>query len=105
MENYIVTAVNTFDSLHNPEWYDAGAAYIQGYDLNYLIQFRNEILSASLDDIKGFAAMIDDILSQNRVFVYGNQYIADNSTFPFSCEIDTLTLTVKDLLSVRTTGK
>lgn len=105
LESYIVTTVNAFDSLYNLEWYDAGAAYIQGYDLDYLIQFRNEILSTSQADIKEFSTIIDDVLAQNRVCVYGNQYIADKSTFPFSCEINALTLTVKEFSSIQTVGK
>lgn len=64
-------------------------------------RIRNEMLSTTVADIKGYADFVDNLVSQMRVFAVLGKSAADNAKFDFAYYADADTLSVTPQLTRR----
>lgn len=81
MQRYIIGTISKLDMPYTPqqEGNRALTYYIEKIKAEDLQKERDEILSARPEDIKGFAGMIEDVLKQNYICVYGNESIINDN--------------------------
>lgn len=94
LDAFIVSAVEQYD-----EWdymvseYGAGFA-LTGKSSEVCDKIRNEMLTTTVDDIKGYADFVDGLVGQMRVFAVLGKSAADTAKFDFAYYADGDTLAV-----------
>ena len=95
LDAFIVSAVMEYD-----EWDYKASEYGASFALkkksaDTCEKIRNEMLSATVEDIKEYADFVDDLVSQKRVFAVLGKSAADNAKFDFAYygNADTLEVT------------
>lgn len=81
MAKFIIGDVSSLDYPHGPERKGASSTedYLTGFTQEDKQQIRDEVLSTRVEDIRGFAEMIEALMSKNHYAVFGNeQKIMDN---------------------------
>lgn len=75
MDKYIIGDISSLDHPKTPEWKGAQADedYITGFTQADRQQIRDEVLSTRLEDIHGYAEMIEAIMTKNHYCVFGNE--------------------------------
>ena len=94
LDAFIVSALENYD-----KWYyddsEYGARFaITGRSSDEGDRVRNEMLSTTVEDVKGYADFIDGLVGQMRVFAVLGKSAADNAKFNFAYYADAETLTV-----------
>lgn len=94
LDAFIVSAVKEYD-----EWDYTASEYgadfaLKGKSSDDCDRIRNEMLAATVADIKGYADFIDRLVGQMRIFAVLGKSAADNAQFDFSYYADADTLAV-----------
>jgi Zn-dependent M16 (insulinase) family peptidase len=95
LDAIIVSAVEQYDKYdYTSSEYGAQSALTEK-STEDLIETRNEMLSTTVEDLRGYADFIDRLVAQNRVFAVLGKNAADNAVFPFTyyADADTLEIT------------
>lgn len=75
LDNYIISTIGAMDKPMSP--YEKGKAtdlaYFKGITQKDVEKERNEILSTTINDIKGYGELLTKIAAQNTFCVFGNQ--------------------------------
>ena len=81
MAKFIIGDISLLDYPHGPERKGASSTedYLTGFTQEDKQQIRDEVSSTRVEDIRGFAEMIEALMSKNHYAVFGNeQKIMDN---------------------------
>jgi presequence protease len=75
LRRLIIGAISDWDRPLNPDQkgYVAVQRYLRGDTLAMVQKERDEILSTTVDDLKGFAKMVEAVMAQNVLCVVGNE--------------------------------
>ncbi|WP_232696534.1 insulinase family protein [Brevibacillus daliensis] len=92
LDSIIINTVNEFDLYNSTE--DGGMQGI-GAQMHYeqfskadLERDRQEILSTTLEDLKAYAHPLEQLISEKKIFIQGNQTMVDQSGIKFESIID-----------------
>ena len=61
---------------------------LKGYDEEYFKRTRSEIFATTIDDVRGFAPMLQKILDQSLLCVYGNEGMIEKEKSLFTSTIE-----------------
>jgi Zn-dependent M16 (insulinase) family peptidase len=75
LRRLIIGTISNWDRPLNPnqKGYVAVHRYLKGDTLAMLQKERDEILGTTVEDLKGFAKMVEDVMAQNVLCVVGNE--------------------------------
>ncbi|MDD2228911.1 MAG: insulinase family protein [Candidatus Cloacimonetes bacterium] len=75
MDKYIIGEVSTLDYPNTPETMGikADEDYITGFTHEDRQQIRDEVLSTKVEDIRGYADMVEAIMNKNHYAVFGSE--------------------------------
>lgn len=82
LEAIIIATVHTFDQRHKASDYYAMDADLSGNTRARLAAHREEILKTTIKDVQAFAAFLEEMITQQRIFAYTNPDGAQ-TTVPF----------------------
>lgn len=99
LDAYIVPAVKEFDEYYYSNSEYGAQSSFTGQNAEYLSRIRNEMLSTTVDDLRGYAGLIDELIAQNGVFAVTGKADADSSGIDFAYYGNAETLTVTPCLT------
>ena len=99
LDAYIVPAVKEFDEYYYSNSEYGAQSSLTGQSSEYFSRIRNEMLSTTVDDLRGCADLIDDLIAQNGVFAVTGKADADSSEIDFAYYGDAETLTITPRLT------
>ncbi|GAB1468924.1 insulinase family protein [Candidatus Cloacimonadota bacterium] len=75
MDKYIIGEISTLDYPNTPEMLGAKADedYITGFNHEDRQQIRDEVLATKVEDIRGYADMVEAIMDKNHYAVFGSE--------------------------------
>ncbi len=97
LDAVIIPLVKEYD-----EWYyqnaEQGAQLaLSGKTAEDVKRIREEMLSVTVEDLRGCADFVDSLVAQNRVYAVLGQEAADSAKFPFAYRADATTLEITPL--------
>lgn len=99
LDNMILPVVSQFDEYAGQDIQNGAYCALSGRSIEDFQRLRREILSTTVEDMKGYADFMDEMTAQNRLFAVANRQTADASLFPFDYEIDAGTFRITPRLT------
>lgn len=93
LDAMIVPVVKEYDEYYNNSEYGATMA-LTGKTNGDIKKVRDEILSTTVEDLKQFAGLIDELTAQKRIFAVLSKKAADNAKFKFAYYANSNTLEI-----------
>ena len=93
IEAFIVPAVMEFDEYYNDSDYGATLAFSEKTAQD-VARIREEMLSVTAEDLKGYADMIDAMVAQGHIFAVTGKEEADSASVDFGYYADAETLEI-----------
>ena len=94
LDAFIVSAVQEYDAWEYTASESGANFALCGKSAADCEQIRNEMLSVTVEDLKGYADFVDALAAQQRVFAVLGKSAADSAAFEFSYYANADTLTV-----------
>ena len=93
LDAIILSAVKEYDEWLNDTAYGARMALSNKTPAD-VERVRDEILSATVEDIRGYADFIDALIAQNRLYAVLSEDDAASTNYPFSYRVNNQTLEI-----------
>lgn len=93
LDAIIVPVVKEYDEYYNNSEYGATMA-LTGKTNGDIKKIRDEMLSTTVEDLKQFAGLIDELTAQKRIFAVLSKKAADNAEFKFAYYANANTLEI-----------
>lgn len=94
LDAVIIPAVKEFDQYYYADAEYGAQAAMYGKTAEYLAQTREEMLSVTVEDLRGYADFVDELAAQNHVYAVLGKDAADSARFAFAYRADADTLEV-----------
>ncbi len=98
LDAIIVKTVTEFDNYYNDSDY-GGILALSGKTAADIQRVRAEMLSTTVEDIRGYADLVDELAAQGHVFAVLGQAAADQAAFDFSYYANAGTLDITPRLT------
>ncbi len=99
LDAIIVSAVQQFDEYGYTDTECGAQATLSHKSAEDLKRVRDEMLSVTVEDLRGYADFIDELVAQNRVFAVLGREAADSAEFDFAYYADSKTLNITPMLT------
>ena len=93
LDAFIIPLVKEYDEYYNDSDYGA-IMQLTGKTPEDIKRVRDEILSTTVEDLKGYADFVDELVRQDRVFAVLGKEAADSAEFDFAYYADAETLMI-----------
>lgn len=84
LNSFIVSAVQEYDEWEYMSSENGANVALKNKSADECEKIRNEMLETTVDDIKGYADFIDELVNQKRVFAVLGKSAADSAKFDFA---------------------